>query len=92
MTEKRTRKRMDALKASMLLKVSSVTKSEQRLLVDLPCMRHALMAKSGNPSSAARLMRCFLHFLANLDAPEFVRLQHFSIIPPMLETFLNSQL
>ena len=46
---------MDALKASMLLKVSSVTKSQQRLLVDMPCMRHALMAKSGNPSSAARL-------------------------------------
>lgn len=29
---------------------------------------------------------------SDFDAQDFVRLQHFSIIPPMLETFLNSQL
>ena len=77
MTEKRNRKRMDALKASMLLEVSSVTKSEQRLLVDLPCMRHALMAKSGNPSSAARLHEVLFTLPSKFDAPEFERLQHF---------------
>ena len=84
---------MDALKASMLLKVSSVTKSEQRLLVDMPCMRHALMAKSGKPiERGAGSVQVPFTLPSDLDAPEFVRLQHFSIIPPMLETFLNSQL
>ena len=76
---------MDALKASMLLEVSSVTKSEQRLLADLPCMRHALMAKSGKPiERGAGSVQVPFTLPSKFDCPEFVRLQHFSLITPSL--------